>query len=98
MHFAVGNISNPLDAIKRVGKHLQNTLTDTNIVKILSESDIHFSKSQIADIFTHSIRMHFAVKNISDPLDAIKRWTMGEMSSPRGNFSDLIKKYRIKAA
>ncbi len=35
LHFAVGNISDPMGALRRVKKHLEETLSDEAIVKEL---------------------------------------------------------------
>jgi DNA-directed RNA polymerase specialized sigma subunit len=67
-HFAVNNISDPLQAIERVKVYLDTTLSDANIAEVLG-----IDEADAADIFTPSIRTHFAVKNISDPLKAIER-------------------------
>ncbi|MBU1446053.1 hypothetical protein KKD70_02200 [Patescibacteria group bacterium] len=76
LHFAVHNISHPLDAARRLVNNFKNVLTDENIQKVLSDSDVFMTLDEISDLFTEGVKLHFAIKNIKDPFDGIKM--MGE--------------------
>ena len=73
LQFAVNNISDPLDAVCRVAMHMTDTLSDENIKDTFKEADIDLGDLMISDIFTQGIKLRFAVNNISDPLDGVKR-------------------------
>ena len=73
LHFAVNNISDPLKALKRVGQHLTETLTNKNIKETIKKSGIEISEVEIKESFTRGRRLYFAVNNISDPLAAVGR-------------------------
>ena len=74
LRFAVKNISDPLDAVRRVASHITDTLSDKNIEDTLKEADIDLGNLKLSDIFTNRVKLHFAIGNISDPLDAVRRF------------------------
>jgi hypothetical protein len=73
LNFAMNNIADPLDGVKRVGENFKNKLTDENIQKILKEAKIEMSIEKIQKVFTKGARLHFAVYNIKNSLGAVKR-------------------------
>ena len=68
LHFAVGNISDPMNALRRVKKHLEETLRDEAIMR-----ELWISLEEVRENFGRSVKLHFAVKNISDPMGALRR-------------------------
>lgn len=74
--FAVSNI-NPLEAVRRVKKNLEEILTDENMAK-----ELGWSVEDVQKVFVPSIRKHFAVGNINDPLEACKSYSRGEITVP----------------
>jgi DNA-directed RNA polymerase specialized sigma subunit len=68
LHFAAYNISNPLEALKRVKEHLDTTLSDENIAR-----ELGMSIEEVRESFPKRMKLHFAVHNISNPLEALKR-------------------------
>ena len=68
LRFAINNISNPLEALRRVKHHLDYTLTDENIAK-----ELGITQSEAQEYFPRGVRLHFAVHNISDPLEALRK-------------------------
>jgi hypothetical protein len=79
LHFAVRNISDPLEAVGRAAKHMAETLTDERIMGELLEKGITMSEEEIREAFPRGVRLHFAVRNISDPLEACVRYAKGEI-------------------
>ena len=80
MHFAVNNIGDPLEAVGRVGTHLRVTLTDQAIRETLETGGVSMTEEEVWEVFTKSVRMHFAVHNIGDPLAGILAWVRGEVT------------------
>ena len=78
--FAVDNITNPMEAVERVAHHLTVTLTDGNIQKKLAEKGVKMELEEINELFTDGMKKHFAVKNITDPLDGCVKYAKGEIS------------------
>jgi NTP pyrophosphatase (non-canonical NTP hydrolase) len=78
LRFAVGNISDPLKAIQKVGVHMKNTLTNENILAALKQKGLEFTLKEVAEIFTRSMRLHFAVGNITDPLEGCTMYAEGK--------------------
>ena len=71
---AVGNISDPLDAVIRVKENYAKTLTHENIFTELNKDpNVQFEMEEVKELFTDGVRKYLAVKNISDPLDAVIR-------------------------
>jgi DNA-directed RNA polymerase specialized sigma subunit len=68
LRFAVHNISNPLEALRRVKEHLERTLSEENIAK-----ELGMSVEEVRESFPKSIRLYLAVHNISNPLEGLKR-------------------------
>jgi hypothetical protein len=93
LHFAVGNIKNPLEAVVRCARHVKETLTDEKIGEKLKEEGVEVSEKEFQEIFPRGVRLHFAVYNISDPLKAVVRWIKGEISIPWGTFEERRKRY-----
>ncbi len=81
LRFAVWNISNPLEALKRVKKHLDTTLSDVNIAQ-----QLEISESDVKELFTKRLKLYFAVWNISNPLKWIYKWKKGEITTPWGTY------------
>ena len=68
LHFAVKNISDPMEALRRVKKHLDETLSDEAIMK-----ELGITLEEVRENFGRGVKLHFAVKNISDPMEALRR-------------------------
>ena len=66
-HFTINSTTDPLEHLEAVKYHLEETLTDTNIAERLG-----WTPDEVAEVFTPSMRKHFAVGNISDPLKALE--------------------------
>jgi hypothetical protein len=77
LRFAVGNISNPLDALQRVKQHLDTTLTDENIAQ-----QLNITLEEAQQLFSKGLRLYFTINNISNPLEALKNWLEGKISTP----------------
>ncbi len=80
LHFAVGNRSDPLEAIGRVAEHMEKTLTDERIMEELGKRGIAMSKEEVREAFPKSVRFYFAVNKISDPLEACIQYAKGEIA------------------
>jgi hypothetical protein len=63
----VSNISNPLEALKKVKYNLENILTDENIAK-----ELNWYIEEVKGIVDVSIKKELAYKNITDPLEALR--------------------------
>ena len=74
-HFAVGNINDPLGALKRVKHILENVLTIPNI-----SQELGWSEAETEEMFPPSILKRFAVHNINDPLKGCIEWVKGNSS------------------
>jgi DNA-directed RNA polymerase specialized sigma subunit len=68
LRFAVNNISDPMGAIRRVKRHLDETLSDEAIMK-----ELGITLEEVQENFGRGVKLHFAVNNISDPMGAIRR-------------------------
>jgi lysyl-tRNA synthetase class I len=68
LYFAVGNISDPMEALRRVKKHLDETLSDEEIMK-----ELGITLEEVQENFGRGVKLHFAVGNISDPMEALRR-------------------------
>ncbi len=68
LYFAIGNISNPLEGLKRVKEHLETTLADENLAKVFN-----MTIEEVRENFPKGIRLRFAIYNISNPLEGLKR-------------------------
>ena len=68
LHFAVNNISDPMGAIRRVKKHLDETLSDEAIMK-----ELGITLEEVQENFGRGVKLRFAVGNISDPMKALRR-------------------------
>jgi len=80
LHFAVGNISDPLEAIGRVAGHMKETLTDGKIMGALLKKGITMTQEETREAFPKGVRLYFAVHNLSDPLEACVRYAKGEVA------------------
>jgi AraC-like DNA-binding protein len=67
-HFAVNNVTDPLEALERVKHNLEQELTDDKISNALG-----WSEAEVKEVFTPGERKHFAVHNINNPSEALKR-------------------------
>ena len=65
--FAVGNITDPMEALDRVKANLES-LNDQAIAERLD-----WSEEEAREIITPSTRRYFAVKNITNPMEALDR-------------------------
>ena len=90
MHFAVHNISDPLKAIGRAAVHVKETLTSAKIRAHLKGKGVEMTEEEVEEVFTRGVRMYFAVRNISDPLEACYRYAKGELAV-RGYYVDGLK-------
>jgi hypothetical protein len=77
LHFAVSSISDPIGALRRVKEHLDNTLSDTNIANELS-----ITEDEVRENFGKNVKLHFAVNNISDPIDWCRKWKIWDIKIP----------------
>ncbi|MDP3989106.1 MAG: hypothetical protein Q8P93_02635 [bacterium] len=77
LHLAVNNISKPTDALKRVKENLDTKLTDENIAQTLG-----ITQEEAKDNFPKSIRLYFAVHNISNPIEGLIKWLDGSINTP----------------
>ena len=68
MYCAVGNISDPVGAIRRVKKHLDETLSDEVIMR-----ELGITLEEVQENFGRGVKLRFAVGNISDPMKALRR-------------------------
>ena len=68
LHFAVRNFVDPLGAVRRVKQHLETTLSDQSLA-----AELGIDEAAARETFIPSLRLHFAVNNISDPLGAVRR-------------------------
>jgi exonuclease VII small subunit len=77
LYVAVGNISDPMGALRRVKKHLDETLSDEAIMK-----ELGITLEEVQENFRRGVKLRFAVGNISDPIDGCRRWKQGKISIP----------------
>ena len=68
LRFAVGNISDPMGALRRVKKHLEETLSDEAIMK-----EFGIMLEEVQENFGRGVKLYFAMRNIGDPMGALKR-------------------------
>ena len=66
--FAVGNILDPMEALKRVKKHLDETLSDGEIMR-----ELGITLEEVQKDFGRGAKLRFAVGNASDPMKALRR-------------------------
>ena len=59
LRFAVSNISDPMDALRRVKKHLEETLSDEAIAK-----ELGITLEEVQENFGRSVKLYFVVHNI----------------------------------
>jgi len=62
------------------GKEPQEVLSTPKIITHLQKQGVEMTEKEVEDVFTKSVRMRFAVKNISDPLEACQRYLRAEVS------------------
>ncbi len=74
LHFAIKNISDPMEAMRRVKKHLDETLSDENIGR-----ELGISEEEVRENFRKWVKLYFAIKNISDPMDGCRKWRNWEI-------------------
>ena len=77
LHFAVSNISDPMEGLKRVKKHLDETLSDEEIMK-----ELGITLEEVQENFGRGVKLRFAVGNISDPIYGCRKWKQGKISIP----------------
>ena len=75
LRFAVKNISDPMGAIRRVKKHLDETLSDEVIMR-----ELGIMLEEVQENFGRRVKLRFAVGNISDPIDGCRKWKQGKIS------------------
>lgn len=75
-YFAVNNVANPLEALLRVQYNLEVVLTDANIADSLG-----CSAEMVAKEIHSSLRKHFAIHNIADPLKGLLDWADGRIGA-----------------
>ena len=68
MRFSLKNISDPMGALKRMKRHLDETLRDEEIVK-----ELGITLEEVQENFGRGVKLRFAVGNISDPMKALRR-------------------------
>ncbi len=73
----MSNISDPMRALRRVKKHLDETLNDGEIMR-----EFGISLDEVQKNFGREVKLYFAVNNISDPMDGCRRWRQGKISTP----------------
>lgn len=66
------NINNPDKAISKIIYNLEEVLTDENIASMLG-----LDESEVSKIFTPSVKKHFAIININNPLKGCLKWAQG---------------------
>jgi hypothetical protein len=76
LHFAIGNISDPMGALRRVKKHLDETLADNQIAE-----ELKISEEEVRENFTKSVKLYFAINNISDPMAWCCNWKAWEVTT-----------------
>jgi DNA-directed RNA polymerase specialized sigma subunit len=77
LYLAVGYISNPLEALKRVKEHLDTTLSDENIAR-----ELGISLEEVKNILPKARKLYFAAHHIRNPLEGIKDWWEGKIKTP----------------
>lgn len=77
LRFAAHNISNPLEALKRVKEHLDTTLSDENIAR-----ELGISLEEVKNILPKARKLYFAAHHIRNPLEGIKDWWEGKIKTP----------------
>jgi tRNA(Phe) wybutosine-synthesizing methylase Tyw3 len=77
LYFAISNISNPIEGLKRVKEHLETTLTDENLAKVFN-----MTIEEVRENFTKGMRLYFAINNISNPIKGLQRWLEGKIKAP----------------
>ncbi len=68
MRFSLKNISDPMGALKRMKRHLDETLSDERIMK-----ELGITLEEAQENFGRNMKIHFAMSNISDPMGALRR-------------------------
>ena len=68
MYCAVGNISDPVGALKRVKRHLDETLRDEAIMR-----ELGITLEEAQENFGRGVKFNCATSNISDPMGALRR-------------------------
>ena len=68
LRFSVGNIGDPMGAIRRVKRHLDETLSDEAIMR-----ELGITLEEVQENFGRGVKLHFATSNISDPMGALRR-------------------------
>ena len=63
-----GNILDPMEALKRVKKHLDETLSDGEIMR-----ELGITLEEVQKDFGRGAKLRFAVGNASDPMKALRR-------------------------
>jgi DNA-directed RNA polymerase specialized sigma subunit len=77
LRFAISNISNPIEGLKRVKEHLETTLTDENLAKVFN-----MTIEEVRENFTKGMRLYFAINNISNPIKGLQKWLEGKIKAP----------------
>jgi hypothetical protein len=75
-YFAINNVSDPLKALSKVKYNLDIVLSNESIADILG-----CSAEMVAKIIYPSLRKHFAVHNIDNPLKGFLEWKDGRISA-----------------
>ena len=68
MRFSLKNISDPMGAIRRVKKHLDETLSDEAIMR-----ELGITLEEAQENFGRGVKFNCATSNISDPMGALRR-------------------------
>ena len=66
-----------MEALRRVKKHLDETLSDEEIMR-----ELGITLEEVRENFGRGVKLRFAVGNISDPLDGCRKWRQGKISAP----------------
>ncbi|MDA1060563.1 MAG: hypothetical protein O3B47_02105 [bacterium] len=61
------------------GDLIAQELSTENIVKYLGKKGVEMTTAKVDNVFTKRVKLHFAVKNIKDPLEACLRYVRGEL-------------------
>jgi hypothetical protein len=67
-HLAISNISNPLEALRKVKYNLENILSDENIA-----TELDWNIEEVKDMITLGRKKYLAINYISNPLGALKK-------------------------
>ncbi|GIW67609.1 MAG: hypothetical protein KatS3mg096_477 [Candidatus Parcubacteria bacterium] len=85
IHFAIYNISNPLEALQRVKYHLEHTLTDENITNIAISEGFTIEEAEnlrkdpiYKKLYTLSFKIFLAIR-YKNPEEGVRKFLRGEI-------------------